>query len=293
MISYTEKAEKRRLITSYFTSMLSVALVLFMASLIGVLILNSARLSTYVKENLGFSVVLNDSVSQPDILKLQKEFDASKGVKSTRYITPEMAALEMKDELGEDFIQFVGYNPLPSIIEIRFDATYTHPDSLAKFEKRILQNVIVQQVRYEKSLSQLVNENVKKISLAILAFGLLFFIVSWVLVNNTIRLAIYSRRFIIHTMQLVGATRGFIRKPFLYRSILQGLVASMLSTGFVVLLFYFGEQEIPELSLLIDKTIFVIVFTSIIALGIIIHLISTYFAVSRYLRMKEDDLYLI
>jgi len=288
-----EKAERRRLFTSYFTSMLSVALVLFMASLIGILILNSARLSTYVKENLGVSVVINDSVAQPEILRLQKEFDASTAVKSTRFITPEMAAVEMKDELGEDFIQFVGYNPLPSVIEIRFDARYTQPDSLAKFEKKVLQNKIVQQVRYEKSLAELVNANVRKLSLAILAFGLLFFIVSWVLVNNTIRLAIYSRRFIIHTMQLVGATRGFIRRPFLFRSILQGFAASMLSIGFVVVLFYFGEQEIPELNLLIDKTIFVIVFGSLVGLGIIIHLISTYLAVSRYLRMKEDDLYLI
>jgi cell division transport system permease protein len=293
MSSYSEKAEKRRLLTSYFTSVLSVALVLFMASLIGILILNSSRLSTYVKENLGFSVVINDSIAQPEIIRLQKECDASKAVKSTRYITPEMAAVEMKDELGEDFIQFVGYNPLPSVIEIRFNAQYTHPDSLVKFEQRLLQNKIVQQVRYEKSLAQLVNENVRKLSLIILTFGLLFFIVSWVLVNNTVRLAISSRRFVIHTMQLVGATKGFIRRPFLFRSVLQGLVASMLAIGFVVLLFYFGEREVPELSLLIDDTIFLMVFASVAALGIIIHIISTYFAVSRYLRMKEDDLYLV
>jgi cell division transport system permease protein len=289
----SEKVEKRRLFTSYFTSMISIALVLFMAGLIGILILNSQKLSVYMKENIGYSVVLKDSISQDEILKLKASLSSSPQLRSVRYITPDMAADEMQTELGEDFIQFVGYNPLPAVIEIRFKAEYATPENMSQFEQKIKQNPIVQQVRYEKSVVQMVNENVKKISLVILAFGVLFFLVSWVLLNNTIRLLVYSRRFIIHTMQLVGAKRSFIRKPFLWRSILQGFLGAVLANLFILAVFYFGKEEIPELSLLIDNQIFMIIFAGITLLGIAIHLISTFFAVTAYLRMKEDDLYLI
>lgn len=266
---------------------------LFMAGLIGILILNSQKLSTYMKENIGYSVVLKDSVSQDEIIKLRTTLSNSPQLRSVRFITPEMAANEMQTELGEDFVQFVGYNPLPAVIEIRFKAEYATPEYMSQFEQKIKQNPIVQQVRYEKSIVQMVNENVRKISLVILAFGVLFFLVSWVLLNNTIRLLVYSRRFIIHTMQLVGATRSFIRKPFLWRSILQGFLGALLANIFILIVFYFGKREIPELSLLIDQQIFIIVFAGIVLLGIAIHLISTFFAVTGYLRMKEDDLYLI
>ena len=200
---------RRKLRSSYFTSIISISLVLFLLGLVGLLLLDAQRLSTYVLENLGFSVVLKDDAKEVDIIRLQKNLDAKPYVKSTNYITKEEAAKETSEELGENFIEFLGYNPLPASIEVKFYASYANPDSIASIEKELQRFDEVDEVMYQESLIHLVNENVRKISLIILGFSAVMFFIAVALVNNTIRLSVYARRFLINTMQLVGATGPF------------------------------------------------------------------------------------
>src|SRR6056297_1571436 len=219
---------KRRLRSSYLTS-ISITLVLFMLGVLGLLILNAQRLSEYVKENIGFSIILKENVKEVDVILLQKTLDAAEYVKSTKYITKEQAAKELQEELGENFIDFLGYNPLLASIEVHLYADYANPDSIKIIEQDFQQYELIKEVFYQKSLVSLVNENIRKISFIILVFSGLLFLIAIALINNTIRLSVYSKRFIINTMQLVGATRGFIRRPFLFRSVWQGIVAALLA----------------------------------------------------------------
>ncbi|PLX11221.1 MAG: cell division protein FtsX, partial [Marinilabiliales bacterium] len=204
---------KRRLRSSYITSIISISLVLFLLGLLGLLVLNAKRLSDYVKENIGFSVILKENVKEVDVILLQKSLDASEYVKSTNYITKEEAAEELQQELGEDFINFLGFNPLLASIEVHLYAEYANQDSINFIEKDLQQYEQIKEVFYQKSLVSLVNENIRKISLIILIFSGLLLLVAITLINSTIRLSVYSKRFIINTMQLVGANRGFIRRP--------------------------------------------------------------------------------
>lgn len=282
---------KRRLRSSYITSIISISLVLFLLGLLGLLVLNAKRLSDYVKENIGFSVILKENVKEVDVILLQKSLDASEYVKSTKYITKEEAAEELKQELGEDFVKFLGFNPLLASIEVHLYAQYANPDSIAKIEKGLKQYDQIKEVFYQKSLVSLVNENIRKISLIILGFSGLLLLVAITLINSTIRLSVYSKRFIINTMQLVGATRGFIRRPFLYRSAGNGIFAAFLAMGFLTGILYAAQQEFREIISFQDIQIIGILFFCVLLFGIIINWISTFFAVSKYLRMKVDKLY--
>lgn len=282
---------KRRLRSSYFTSIISITLVLFMLGLLGMLILNAQRLSEYVKENIGFSIILKENVKEVDVRQLQKNLDASVFVKSTKYITREEAANELKDELGEDFIEFLGYNPLLASIEVHLYADYANSDSILVIENHFKQFEQIKEVFYQKSLVNLVNENVKKISLIILTFSGLLFLIAIALINNTIRLSVYSKRFIINTMQLVGATRGFIRRPFLYRSALHGIIAAIFAIGLLVGVMYFAQKEFNEIISFQDIEIVGFLFFCVLIIGIVINWISTFFAVSKFLRMNVDKLY--
>jgi len=282
---------KRRLRSSYFTSIISITLVLFMLGLLGMLILNAQRLSEYVKENIGFSIILKENVKEVDVRQLQKNLDASVFVKSTKYITREEAANELKEELGEDFIEFLGFNPLLASIEVHLYADYANPDSILVIENHFKQFEQIKEVFYQKSLVNLVNENVKKISLIILTFSGLLFLIAIALINNTIRLSVYSKRFIINTMQLVGATRGFIRRPFLYRSALHGIIAAILAIGLLIGVMYFAQKEFKEIISFQDIEIVGFLFFCVLIVGIVINWISTFFAVSKFLRMNVDKLY--
>lgn len=285
------KLTKRRLRSSYLTSIISITLVLLMLGLLGLLILNAKRVSDYVKENIGFSIILKENVKEVDIIRLQKNLDASDYVKSTEYITKEQAAEELQQELGEDFIEFLGYNPLLASIEVHLYAPYANPDSLEVIEGDFQNYDQIKEVFYQKSLVNLLNENIRKISLIILVFSALLFLIAIALINNTIRLSVYSKRFIIHTMQLVGATRGFIRRPFLYRSAFHGLIASLLAIGLLSGLLYLGQQEFQEIISFRDIEILGVLFLAVLVLGIAINWISTFFAVNKYLRMNVDKLY--
>jgi cell division transport system permease protein len=267
------------------------SLVLFMLGLLGLIILHSKKLSDYVKENIGFSIIMKENVKEAGIIKLQKILDAKPYVKSTKYITREEAAEEFAEELGEDFSTFLGYNPLLPTIEVRFIAPYANNDSLLIIKEKILENNNVKEVWYQESLVDLVNKNVRKISFFLLAFSALLLIISIALINNTIRLSVYSKRFIIRSMQLVGATHRFIRKPFIITGILQGLLSALIAIILLIGIIYFSLHEIPDLVNIRDIDLFLSLFGIVILLGIIISYLSNYFAVRKYIRIKTDYLY--
>jgi len=285
------KVTRNRLRSSSLSSIISISLVLFMLGIIGILVFNAKKLSDYVKENIGFSIFLQDDVREVDANFLRKTLDASVFVRYTEYISKERAAKELKEELGEDFISFLGYNPLSASIDVRMKAEYANQDSINKIENYLLHFKQVKEVHYQKSLINLVNENVSKISLVIILFSSLLLFIALVLINNTIRLAVYSRRFIINTMKLVGATWGFIRKPFLLKSILHGLYASLVAIFLLSGLIYLVKNEFGDLIDIVDPQFIIIIFGVVIILGVLINLISTYFAVNKFLRLKVDDLY--
>ncbi|MCD4681353.1 MAG: permease-like cell division protein FtsX [Bacteroidales bacterium] len=285
------KFNKRRLRSSYLTTIVSIALVLFMLGLLGLIALHAKKLSDFVKENIGFSIIMNENVKEARIIELQKFLDVTNFVKSTEYITSERAAEELTKELGEDFIGFLGYNPLLPSIDVRLNARYANIDSLAIIEQQLLSNTNVKGVFYQKSLVHLVNQNIKKISFVLLGFSLLLLIISIALINNTIRLSVYSKRFLIKSMQLVGATQFFIRRPFVINGIIHGLIAALIAIILLLGILYFSQKEIPEMVNLQEIDLFLSLFGFVTLLGIIISWLSTYLAVRKYLKIKTDDLY--
>lgn len=286
-----EKYTRRRLTTSYVSTVVGITLVLYMLGLLGMIILHAKKVSDYVKENIGFTVFLNEDVKEVDVIQLQKKLDSRKYVKSTEYISREKAAAILQKDIGEDFISFLGYNPLSASIEIRMKADFANSDSLAILEKELVSDKNVKEVSYQKSLVSTVNENLRKISMILLGFSSLLLIISIVLINNTIRLSVFSKRFLIRTMQLIGATQSFIRKPFVIKGIVQGILGAIISMFMILLTFYLGMKEIPELEVLKDRNLFIFLFSIVMALGIIISWISTFFAVRKYLKIKTDHLY--
>lgn len=288
----SEKYQLRKLRSSYFSTILSVSLVLFLLGLMGFLLINAKRISNNVKENIGFEVILKDDVPEAEVRRFQKNMDAAEYVRVTRFVSKEEAAKDLKEKLGEDFISFLGYNPLSSAIEIKLKAEYTYPDSIAWIEKEIMQQSgVVKELFYEKSLINLVNENVSKISFVLLGFSALLLIISVALINNTIRLSIYSKRFLIKTMQLVGATPGFIRKPFLLRSIQNGVYSGVFANLLLGISLYGLFKQVPELFVVEDIKLFGVLGVLLIISGILISAISTYIAIGRFLKLKLDDLY--
>ena len=285
------EASKIRLQGSYVTLVVSVSLVLFLLGALGLLLINAKELSDYFRESLSFSVMLDDDAKEADMRMLQKDLDAKPFVKSTDYISKNAAAAKMKEELGEDFIAFLGDNPLPPSIDVYLYAGYTGADSVAKIEKYILGYPFVKEIYYQESLLFLINENVKKISLFLLVISSFLFLIAVTIINNTIRLSIYSKRFLIRTMQLIGATRAFIRRPFVVQSAFHGLISALVAMCLLMGLLYLIEKEF--FLLLSFKSINLLVFLGItlIASGVLINTISTFFSVNRYLNVSEDQLY--
>lgn len=282
---------KTKLRGSYVTLVISVSLVLFLLGVLGLVLINARELSDYFRESLSFSVMLDDGAKEADIRMLQKDLDAKPYVKSTEYVSKDEAALKMKEELGEDFINFLGDNPLPPSIDVFVYAGYTSPDSVAKIEKYILEYPFVKEVFVPESLLFLINENVEKISLFLLIISSFLFLIALTIINNTIRLSIYSRRFIIRTMQLVGATRGFVRRPFLLQSAFQGLLAALLAMILLMGLLYLIEKEFFMMFSFESTNLLILLGAALIILGVLINIISTYFSVNRYLSISEDKLY--
>ncbi len=287
-----ENTLKGRIRGAYLTSLMSISLVLLLLGLIGILVLNAQTLSAYVKENLLFSLIIHDNVREADIRKFQKTLDTYEYIKSTQFITKEDAAASLQESLGEDFLETLGYNPLSPTINVYLIADYANPDSISKIEQHFLNHAdLVQEVSYQQNLVHLINENARKISLILLIFSMVLFVISFTLLNNTIRLMIYSKRFLINTMKLVGATRGFIRKPFLLSGIIQGFISSFIAIIILGLIIHITNQELKDIISLIDYKTIGILFIIVLCLGVILSLISTYFAVNKYLRIKSTNLY--
>ena len=281
----------RRIRSSAITSIISISLVLLLIGLVGLLLVNGRNIRKQVMESIGFNVILKENIKEADIYQLHKILDAREYILSTEYITKEEAALETEQMLGEDFIRFLGYNPLPPSIRVRLHQPWTNPDSVMIIEQDLLQYDSIEEVYYKKSLLYAINENIRQISLIILGFSILLTLISVTLINNTIRLSIYSKRFIINTMQLVGATRSFIRRPFLYRGAASGFTASLISLALLFSLVYLLQEEFEGVVSLRDYDVLAILALGVILIGILIIWISTFFAVNKYLNIKTDKLY--
>ena len=273
------------------TLVISVSLVLFLLGVLGLVVINARELADYLRESLSFSIMLDDEAKEPDIRMLQKDLDAKLYVKSTEYVSKDAAAAKMKKDLGEDFISFLGDNPLPPSIDVYLYAEFTNPDSVAKIEKYVREYPFVKEVLIQESLLFLINENVKKISLFLLVLSTFLFLIAITIINNTIRLSIYSKRFLIRTMQLVGATRAFIRGPFLVQSALQGLLAALVAMSLLMGLLYLVEKEFLLMFSFGNTYLLLLLGVLIILTGILISFISTFFSVNRYLSISEDKLY--
>jgi cell division transport system permease protein len=286
-----ERYYQRRIATSQFTTVISITLVLFLMGLLGLIIFHAKKLSDYVKENIGFSIIIREGVKESGIFELKKNLDRAYYVKSAEYIPPERAAEKLQDELGEDFVGFLGYNPLLPSIDLRIKAPYTGSDSLLRIERQLMNRPEIKEVFYQKSLVDAINRNMEKISIFLLGFSGILLFIAIVLINNTIRLSVYSKRFLIRSMQLVGATEGFIRRPLLSRSILQGIVSALIAIGMLMVMIYLAIDQIPELLELQDPLMLLFLVVLIVLLGVFISWISTYFAVRKYLRIRTDLLY--
>lgn len=285
------KKIKKRIFKSWITSLISISLVLTMLGLLGIILVNGRQLSDYVREKIGFTLVLNDNVKPASIKKLQETLNKSKFVKTTRFIDKETAGKELTEQLGEDFTGFLGYNPLFESIEVKLYANYTNADSLRFLEKKFLDYPQVKEVYYQKDLVQIINENIKKITLFVLIISALLTIIFIALINNTIRISVYSQRFTINTMQMVGATNSFIRRPFLKQSLLMGIYGSIIANSLLFMGIYLYRNELQGL---ITSEAFYpigIVFSGIFILGLLFSYLSTYFAVNKFLRMKFDEMF--
>jgi len=291
VVKYQEDISKGRLRSSYLTQIVSISLVLFLLGLLGFVMINARELSDYFRESLSFSVMLDEDAKEADIRMLQKDLDAKHFVKSTEYISKEQAAENLKEDLGEDFLTFMGYNPLLPSIDVYLLADYTHPDSVLNIESYLMEYDVVNEVYFQESFLHLINENVRKISVFLLIFSGLLLFISLTIINNTIRLSVYSKRFIIRTMQLVGATRSFIRRPFLMRSVVHGIIAALLAIVLLMAILFLVEKEFYLLFTLQDIGLVMILFGGIITIGIVINLVSTFFSVTKYLGISEDKLY--
>jgi cell division transport system permease protein len=291
MSTSENKHAQRRLQSSYLTTIISISLVLFMLGMLGLIILNARQISNHVKENIGFSIILKQGIKEVDVAQIKKSLDAEDFVKATEFIDPEKAAIEFQEALGEDFVEFIGENPLLPSIEVKLNAAYANPDSLTAIQTELMENAKIQEVFYQPDLVDAVNKNMNKISLYLLGFSGLLMLIAMALINNTIRLSIYSKRFLIKTMQLVGARHSFIRRPFVMRGIGNGIVAAFIAIGLIVTFLYYLQQQMPELIDFKNIELYGALFLIIIVLGIIISWISTNLAVRKYLRIESGDLY--
>lgn len=288
-----KSSNKRRVAGSYFMSLMSITLVLFLLGVFALLMMHAQKLSNHFRENIGFEIVMNSNVKEASIIKLQKELDAMPAVKSTEYITKEEAIRRLSDDLGEDFLQWLGNeeNPLLPSIDVHFNAEYANPDSLNVIEQQLLKSKDIKEIYYQKSLVDLIDQNVNRIGMVLMGISIILLIIAITLIRNTIRLQIYANRFLVRSMQLVGATPAFIRRPFIRSGILQGFFGALLTDLLLALMLYGLTKRIPELSFVQDYRIVISIFVGIILLGILLGGLSTRLALRKYLHADIDRLY--
>ena len=286
-----DKYQKRRLISSYFSVIISITLVLFLLGVLGILLINARKVETLFKEKIALSIDLKENVKEIEIAQLQKNLKLSDYVKSTRFISKEEAAEIAQEENGEDFMDFIGYNPFQNSIDVYLNSEFVTLNKLEEIKTDLLQKSYVDEVRYDVDLVSLMNKNVKRISFWLIAISVIFAFIAMLLINSSIRLAVYSKRFIIKTMQMVGATKHFIRRPFIWKSIRLGILGSLLAVVGLVVVAYYLDKNLPELNILSNPTLFASLCLGVVVLGIVITWISTFFATQRFLNLKTDDLY--
>lgn len=286
-------SSNRRVAGSYAMSLVSITLVLFLLGAFAIFLVHARKLSNHVKENIGFEVVMNSDVKEANILRLQKELDAMPAVKSTEYITKDEAIERLSEDLGEDFLEWLGpeENPLLPSIDVRFHAAYANNDSIALIETKLLENPDVKEVYYQKSLVDLINNNIRKIAIVLMVISLILLLIAIALIRNTIRLSIYSKRFLVRSMQLVGATESFIRKPFLRQGVSQGFFGGLLADVFLVIILYAASKRIPDLALIRDLYDISAILAGIVFLGMLIAWFSTRTALDKFLKADLDKLY--
>ncbi|MBB6111474.1 cell division protein FtsX [Mucilaginibacter lappiensis] len=291
MEEFEASASAKKTKTIYISTVFGIAMVLLMVGLLGLFLVYANNISRYVKENIVLNIFVDDAAHETDVLQLQKQLEGNVMVKQTQYVSKELAARNLQKDLGEDFVKFLGYNPLSQSIDVYLKADYTNNKDIEKFKTELMKNPLIKEVKYQQSLVDQMNQNVTSISLIILIFAGIFVVLSVALINNTIRLAIYSQRFLIKSMQLVGATKSFIRKPFLLYGIWHGLLGGLIAIILLVGTLYVAYRNIPDLVFLQNYTEFGIVFLGVIGLGIFISGFSTFLAVNKFLRLKIYDLY--
>ena len=288
-----KSSSKSRVAGSYFMSLMSITLVLFLLGVFALLMMHAQKLSNHLKENIGFEVVMNSNVKEANILKLQQELDSMPAVKSTEYITKEEAIHRLSEDLGEDFLQWLGNeeNPLLPSIEVRFNAEWANSDSLSIIEAQLVKNPNVKEVYYQKSLVNLIDQNVRRIGLALMVASIVLFFIAIALIRNTLRLSVYAKRFLVRSMLLVGATASYIRRPFIKSGITQGFFGALIADVLLFLLLYGLSKRLPELALVQDYRIIIGIFIGIIVLGMLLGGLSTRAALRKYLHADVDRLY--
>ena len=286
-----ERYQKRKLISSYFSVVLSIGLVLFLLGILGLLVLNTKKMADHFKEQITISVFLKENAKEVEVDQLQKSLAMAEYTKLATYVSKEEAAEQHSEEIGENFIDFLGYNPLKNSIDVQLNADFVSPEQIEGIATEISKKNYVDEVSYDKPLVGLLSDNVKKISFWILVASAIFTFIAVLLINSSIRLSIYSKRFIIKTMQMVGATKIFIRRPFLWTNIKLGMLGAVIALLALAGALFYLDKNFPELNLFKDSTILILLFVGVFILGVLISLISTYFATQRFLNLRTDELY--
>ncbi|NLN24746.1 MAG: ABC transporter permease [Bacteroidetes bacterium] len=291
MSSSYERYQKRRLISSYFSVVISISLVLFLLGTLGLLVLNSKKVADYFKEQIAVSIFLKDSAKQVEIDQLQQSLAMAEYTKSAVFVSKEEAATEHQQVLGENFIEYLGENPLQNSIDVHIRADFVTPEKMDEITTEIKSKNFVDDVIYDKPLIAQLTENVQRISLWLLVISGVFLFIAVLLINSSIRLSIYSKRFTIKTMQMVGATKRFIRRPFVWKSVRLGIIGALIAMIGMGTVLYYLDQSFPQLQLLSDDMLLAGLFLFILLMGIFITWISTFIATQRFLNLRTDDLY--
>ncbi|WP_177763314.1 cell division protein FtsX [Flavobacterium sp. I3-2] len=291
MASSFERYQKRRLISSYFSVILSIFLVLFLLGSLGLFLINSEKISNNFRENIPMSLYFKDKATPEDFAKFEEALKSAPYIKDFKFVHKDSAAIDQQEVIGEDFVHFLGFNPLQNSYDIHFKGEYVIKDSIKSIEIVFKENELIEDVVYDQQLVELVNENITKITFWVLVVSGVFAFISFLLINSSLRLSVYAKRFIIKTMQMVGATKSFIRKPFIWTSVKLGMIGSILAILGVLGIAYYVDSKFPTLLILEDTQSLFIVCGGIFIVGIIITYISTFFATQRFLNLKSDDLY--
>lgn len=289
--TFQEKFQKRRVLTGYLSVVISISLVLFFVGILGLFLLNTRNVASYFKEQIVMTVYLKDSAKDIEITQLQKKIQLDPATKKVNFISKEEAAAQYARDIGEDFLEFLGYNPLLNSVDVYFNAAYVNTVSLTQTQQELEVTDFVDEVVFDQPLVTLLDKNIVRISYVLLLTTVLFITIALLLINSSIRLSIYSKRFIIKTMQLVGATKSFIRRPFIWTHMRLGILSSFIALSGLVLVFVEINKRFPELNMSENPVELALVFGGVLLLGVGITGLSTFFATQRYLNLKSDAIY--